>query len=322
MNTIVSLFSSRPARVFSIRWSHQFITPIAFGLVLLLISLLSPGSFSFRNLQNILLQAAPLGIVVLGQTLVMLVKGLDLSVASVMATAAVIATSFGPTDASAPTILLAALAMGAAVGLINGLIVTKRGVSPFLVTLATMIVLQGIRFAATRGIPSGNQPPIFRLVGTGLFYGLPINFFVLAALTVCAYVATKRLPLGRQVYIVGDNPKSARLVGINVDRTVTICYVACSLLAAVAGLVLVGYVGEVDNWVGKGYELDSIVAAVMGGIALQGGRGNILGALAGALLLVLLANLILQLGLPIQLQMILKGVVVITATALYSRQRR
>lgn len=321
MNAFISVRRrSRLARLLSVRWSRRLILPLVFCLVLISFAFISPGFLSLRNVQNMLLQAAPLGIVVIGQCLVILVRGLDLSVASVMATAAVIATSFGPTNGSAPVIVLAALAMSAGVGLVNGLIVTKRGVSPFLATLASMIVLQGIRFAATRGIPSGNQPPIFRIIGTGLWWGIPINFLILGALAAFFYVVTLRLPIGRRVYIVGDNPRSAKLVGINVDEVVILCYVTCSILAGVGGLVLVGYVGEVNNWVGKGYELDSIVAAVIGGVALHGGRGSIFGALAGTFLLVMLSNLILQLGLPFQLQMILKGIVIIAATALYSRR--
>ena len=311
---------SRPLRFWVENFGSRLALPLALILLIGLTAIISPGFLSPRNLQNILLQAAPLGIVVIGQCLVILVRGLDLSVASVTATAAVIATCFGPTNASAPAVVLSALGMAAAVGLINGLIVTKRGVSPFLVTLASMIVLQGIRFAVTKGVPSGNVPPVFRTVGTGLFLGIPINLIILICLGIVFVILTIRVPLGRQIYIVGNNPKAAKLVGINVDNVTIFCYVMSSLLAGVGGLVLVGYVGVVDNFVGRGYELDSIVAAVMGGVALTGGRGSVVGALTGTIVLVILSNLVLQLGLPVQFQMVLKGVVVILATALYSRR--
>ena len=312
--------ASRSPGFWITHWGRRLALPLALVLLIALTAIISPSFFSPRNLQDIMLQAAPLGMVVIGQCLVILVRGLDLSVASVTATAAVIATCFGPTNAAIPAIILSALGMAAAVGLVNGLIITKRGVSPFLVTLASMIVLQGIRSAGTKGAPSGNVPPVFRIVGTGMFLGIPINLIILVCLAVVFVVLTTRVPLGRQIYIVGNNPGAAKLVGINVDGVTITCYVLSSLLAGVGGLALVGYVGVVDNFVGRGYELDSIVAAVMGGVALSGGRGSVVGALAGTVVLVILANLVLQLGLPVQFQMILKGAVVIVATALYSRR--
>src|SRR4029450_8862238 len=127
----------------------------------------SPAFISGRNLSNLLLQVSPLGIVVIGQAFVILVRGLDLSVASMMATAAVIATGFSGRNSDLPAILAFSLAISVAVGLLNGFLVTKRSVSPFLATLATMILLQGFRFAYTQGAPSGNTPPFFRLIGSG-----------------------------------------------------------------------------------------------------------------------------------------------------------
>jgi ribose/xylose/arabinose/galactoside ABC-type transport system permease subunit len=298
----------------------RWLLPGAILALVIVTTIISPSFLAARNLQEMLLKAAPLGIVVIGQCLVILVRGLDLSVASVMATSAVMATLFGTTDSSTFTVVAAAVGMGVVVGLINGVLVTKRSVSPFLATLATMSVLQGIRFTITQGVPNGNLPPIFRRIGTGFMFGVPINLLLLLLLAAVFIFLTDRLPLGRKIYIVGNNPRAARLVGIGVDNVTIFCYVMCSILAALGGLTLVGYVGVVDNWVGKGYELDSIVAAVLGGVALQGGRGTILGGLGGAALLVMLANLVLQLGLPIQFQLVFKGAVVIAATALYVRR--
>jgi ribose/xylose/arabinose/galactoside ABC-type transport system permease subunit len=184
-----------------------------------------------------------------------------------------------------------------------------------------MIVLQGFRFAITNGAPSGNVPPAFKVIATELFLGVPINLIILLVLAAFFVTLAMRMPIGRRIYIVGNNPVAARLAGIGVDRTQIFCYIVSALLASIGGLVLVGYVDVVDNFVGRGYELDSIVAAVMGGVALSGGKGNVVGGLTGTLILVVLANLVLQIGLPIQFQMILKGSVVIMATGFYSRIR-
>jgi ribose transport system permease protein/inositol transport system permease protein len=287
-------------------------------LNVIVVSILSPAFLKTENILNILTQAAPLGMVVVGQAFVLLLGGLDLSVASVMATAAVLATGFETTDnRMMPVIFGAAILLGVIVGLANGFLVAKRKVSPFLATLATTIVLQGIRFLYTQGSTGSTLPEGFTVIGQHRFLGLPINLLALAVLAIVFGYILHFSPFGRRIYLVGGSPRGAKLVGIRTDAVVIACYVICSAIAAVAGLFLVGYVGQVDQWTGKGYELDSIVAAVMGGIAISGGRGSILGALLGVLILIVMFNAVILLGLPVQVQMILKGVIVIAAAALY-----
>lgn len=293
---------------------------LALVALILVSGIVSPAFLSGNNISNMLLQAAPLGIVVIGQAFVILVRGLDLSVASIMATAAVVATAFNGQPGDVVPIILIALAIGLGTGLVNGLLVTKRDVSPFLATLATMIVLQGFRFAYTQGAPSGNVPHFFRIIGAETFYGLPYNVVILAVLAVVFSIVLHKSAFGRQVYITGGNPKVARLVGMNADRVTMICYVISGGLAAIAGLVLSGFVGIVDNWVGRGFELDSIVAAVMGGIALSGGRGSILGGLVGAAILIVVFNAVLLFGMPVQFQIIIKGIVIVIAAAFYVKR--
>jgi len=288
--------------------------------LLLLGGAISPAFLGASNVSNLLLQIAPLGIVAIGQCFVMIVRGLDLSVASMMATAAVIATGFSGSNGDVASIVAAVLAMAVGVGLINGLLVTKRDVSPFLATLATMILLQGFRFAYTQGAPSGNVPPLFRTLGSGKFDGIPFNFAILLVLATLFWIVLHRSAFGRRVFIVGGNPVTGRLLGIRSDLVTIVCYVLSSCLAGIACLILSGYVGLVDNWVGQGYELDSIVACVIGGVSLKGGRGAILGALAGAAIIMVIANEVLLFGLPIQIQIIIKGAVIVIAAALYARR--
>lgn len=297
-----------------------------YGIHLVLLALivvtaiLSPAFLTGNNISNMLLQASPLGIVVIGQVLVILVRGLDLSVASVMATAAVVATSFNGQDSDAIAVFLVAMAIGVLTGLLNGLLITKRNVSPFLATLATMTLLQGLRFAWTQGAPSGNVPPIYRVIGSQTFYGIPYNMMILVVLAAVFSVLLHKSTYGRRVYLTGGNPVMARLVGINADRITIASYVISGGLAALAGLIYSGFVGIVDNWVGRGFELDSIVAAVMGGVALSGGRGSIIGGLFGAAILVVVFNAVLMIGFPIEFQIIIKGAVIIVAAAFYVRR--
>jgi ribose/xylose/arabinose/galactoside ABC-type transport system permease subunit len=291
----------------------------------LVVSFLSPAFLKPENIANVLTQAAPLGIVVLGQTFVLLVGGVDLSVASVMATSAVVATGFASTDNSmVPAIFAAAIALGVVVGLVNGVLVAKRNVSPFLATLATTIVLQGLRFLYTQGSTGSTLPSAFAMMGAGRVLGVPVNLIALIVLAAILGYVLLVSKVGRKIYLVGGNVRGAMLVGLPTHWIVIGCYTLCSVIAAIAGLFLVGYVGQVDQWTGKGYELDSIVAAVMGGVAITGGRGNIFGALVGVLILIVMFNAVILLGLPVQVQLILKGVIVIAASALYlsgSRER-
>lgn len=290
------------------------------AVLIVVTAILSPAFLTTNNISNMLLQAAPLGIVVIGQVLVILVRGLDLSVASVMATAAVVATCFSGQDTDALPVFIVAISIGLATGLVNGLLITKRNVSPFLATLATMTLLQGMRFAYTQGAPSGNVPPIYRVLGSQTFFGVPYNLMILVVLAAAFSILLHKTTYGRRVYLTGGNPVMARLVGIHADRITIASYVISGGLAALAGLIYSGFVGIVDNWVGRGFELDSIVAAVMGGVALSGGRGSIMGGLFGAAILVVVFNAVLMIGLPIEFQIIIKGAVIIVAAAFYVRK--
>lgn len=284
-------------------------------------AVLQPSFFSLDNFRNILIQSAPLGFVVIGQTLVILVRGLDLSVASLMATVAVMATGFNAREDSAmPAIILCGLALGLVTGLINGLLVAKRSISPFLATLAVMIVLQGARFAYTQGAPSGSLPPGFAEMATGTIAGIPISLVALVIAAAAVAFLLTRTVLGRRLRLVGDNPRAAALAGIQVDRCTILAYVLCSLLATIGGFFLIGYVGIVDNWTGRGLDLDSIAAAVMGGASLKGGQGSVLGSLLGALVLVMIYNIVLIVGLSVEFQFIVKGAIIVIAAAFYLRR--
>ena len=282
-------------------------------------ALLSPRFLSLDNLSDILVQAAPLGFVVLGQMLVIVVRGLDLSVASIMATAAVL--SIGANE-SIVSIVILALGVGFVVGAVNGYLVAYRGVTPFLATLATMIVLQGIRFAYTKGAPGGSLPETFRWLATGDIAGIPVSLIILAVVAVAIYWLLMRSKFGYQIRLFGDNPQSAYMSGVPVRKIQMIVFVISGVLAALAGLFLVGYVGIVDNWTGQGYALDSIAAAVIGGASLRGGKGSVAGVLLATLILVSLFNIVVILGLSVEFQLVIKGTLIILAAAVYLSKSR
>lgn len=280
---------------------------------------LSPRFLSVSNLRDILIQAAPLGFVALGQMLVIIARGLDLSVASMMATVAVL--TLGLAD-NAQMIIVIGLSAGLAFGAVNGYLVAYRHVTPFLATLASMIVLQGIRFAYTKGAPSGSLPEALRHLATGSIGGVPVAIIVLLAVAATAHYLLEHSRFGMQLKLFGDNPRAAHRCGYHNRRLLLAVYCLSGLLAALGGLTLVGYVGIVDNWTGRGYELDSIAAAVIGGAALSGGKGTVVGVLLATLLLISLFNMVVIIGLAIEFQLVIKGLLIVLAAAVYRRHLR
>lgn len=275
--------------------------------------------FNPFNLRSVGTQAAILGIVAVGQALVLLVRGLDLSVGAV---AAVMAMSLASTSA-VPEALLIGFGVAAAVGLINGLLVTRFDVAPFVATLGTLIALEGARLAVTDGQASGAVPAFATYVGRATITFLPVAVLVWAALLAAVGLLLARTMFGRRVYATGSSPEAARLSGVATARTTVLAYVLCSLCAALAGLVLTGSVGYVDQSLGsdQNLNLNSIAAAVLGGYAFTGGEGRLIGTIAGAVLLVVVSNLILVLGLPIQLQLVAQGTVLVGAVLLVAHRR-
>jgi ribose transport system permease protein/inositol transport system permease protein len=238
-----------------------------------------------------------------------------------MATVAVIvAKNTGGQDALLLPVASFCLVFGLLVGLFNGLLITKRRVPPFMATLGMMIIIQGLRFIYTKGAPKGDFPPFLRFLGNGSIGPIPTSIISLAVFTAIAAIILRKTVFGRQVYTIGGNINTARLSGYPTDLVITVTYMISGLTAAIAGFYLAGWIGIADNWVGRGYELDSIAAVVMGGTSFEGGRGGVLGTIAGVLIIMMLFNLVLLLHLPVQVQYIVKGAVIILAASFYVRR--
>jgi ribose/xylose/arabinose/galactoside ABC-type transport system permease subunit len=206
------------------------------------------------------------------------------------------------------------------VGLANGLFVTKRKVQPFIATLGMMIILQGVRFLFTEGVPKGTFPPFLRFLGTGSLGPIPVSVLSFAVLLALAAIVLRKTVFGRQIYATGGNIDAAIICGYNTDLIIIVTYMISGLTAAIAGLYLSGWLGISDNWVGKGYEVDSIAAVVMGGTSFQGGKGGVFGTTAGVLIIATLYNLVLLLHFPLHFQYIVKGGAIILAASFYSRR--
>ena len=296
---------------------------LALAVLIVISAMLSPGFLKSKNLLVLSRQASMLGIVAVGQTFVILTGGIDLSVASVMALVSVVAANMmAGQDTRVLPISLLCLALASLIGLINGIGVAKLKIAPFIMTLGMILIVQGGRFVYTGGAPKGSIPPALRFWGRGMIGPIPAAVIVLTVITVIASIGLRKTTFGRQIYAVGGNAQVARLSGVNVDRVIIAAYVLCGFLAGVAGLVLTGYIGLADNWLGRGYELDAIAAVVIGGTSLEGGRGSVLGTIAGVLIIAILFNIVLRLLLPEETQRIIKGLVILGAVALYAASRR
>jgi ribose/xylose/arabinose/galactoside ABC-type transport system permease subunit len=292
-------------------------------VVCVVAGLLSPAFYQPTNLFNIIRQASALGILALGQTLVLIGGGIDLSVVSTMQLSAVLVAglSRGQDERLWPAVAFC-LALGAAVGLVNGFLIARWQVPAFIATLGVSIVTTGLRLVATFGAPPGSVPPLLRVFGQQSTGPVPNAVILLLGLALLSGFVLRRSIFGRELYATGGNRAAARLSGVRVERLTLLTYVYSGVLAALAGLVLAGYVGYADQWLGRGYELDSIAAPIVGGATFAGGRGSIAGTVTGVLLVAALLNLVLLLNLPAEWQSIVRGVVIVVAVALQSLGRR
>ena len=294
---------------------------IGLAVALLVAAFVTPEFYSGTNLVNVLRQAAILGIVAIGQTFVLLTGGIDLSVGGVMGMSMIIAAQVsGGDDSSLLAAVILALLMGVVVGCVNAFLVVLRYVPPFVATLATFILLEGARDAWTRGIPSGAIPDALQFLGQENIAFIPVPAMILLVVGAAGIFALRRTTYGRSLYAVGSNSRAAYMSGIRVRLQKSSAYVICSVLAAVAGLVLSGYIGYVDRYLGQGFELDSIAASVVGGVSLAGGKGGVGGALAGVGLLAVLTNIVIFLNLGESAQLFVKGAVIIAAVALQAKR--
>lgn len=288
-------------------------------VVLVLAAITTPGFFSDGVLRLILFQAGLIGVTAVGQTLVLLVAGIDLSIGAVIGLTTVIVASYSAgDDGRLWTAVLLALAAGLAVGLVNGLLVVRRQVPAFVATFAAFVLVQGAITAWTRGAPSGTIPDALSPLGTGQWLGIPTPAWVFLAIAALAGVVLGRTGLGRRVYATGANQRATALSGVRTGWVIIGCYVASALLAVVAGLINAGYIGYVDAQLARSLDLDSVAAAVIGGIALTGGRGRIGQTVAGVALLAVLMAWLRQLGAGAGAELMVSGAVILLAVWLQS----
>ncbi|HKG04043.1 MAG TPA: ABC transporter permease [Conexibacter sp.] len=279
---------------------HELALVPAIGLAILIGALVSDGFLTSDNMTNLLAQSAVLGVVVIAETLILLVGRFDLSLESIVGLAPmVVAWMIAATGAGGlgigldPLLAMAlALAIGAAIGAINGTLVVKLQLNAFVVTLAMLILLRGVVLGISHGQTFFNLPPEFLYLGTATWIGLPASVWIVAGLFALATAFLRYHRIGRSIYAIGGNAAAARAAGIRVDRIIIGVYVVGGLLAAFAGLLLTARISAVTAGQGQNLIFTVFAAAVIGGISLEGGRGRMVGALSGVLLLGIIQNIL------------------------------
>ena len=279
------------------------------------------GSVSPSHLLNIARTAAPLGIVAMGQTIVLVAGGLDLSVGATMSMVNLVAASVMNGDKSriAPAVATALL-LCLAIGLVNGIMVTKFKMQPFLVTMAMGIIIQGGYYLYTQGIARGSIADEMRFISGGWIGDIPVAVIIWVVIWILLSVVLKKTVYGRKLYLTGANPAASKLSGFHADRIIISAYIACALLAGLAGLMLSAYIGVASVDIGLDYTLNTVASSVIGGAAFTGGIGSLEGTFPGVLIMTILQSLMTILGISEAGKFICQGAVIAIMVAINQRK--
>ena len=290
-----------------------------------IISVLSPDFLTKGNLLNVLRQTSVNAIIAAGMTFVILTGGIDLSVGSILGFSGAIAASLISGGTNIWLALLAALVIGAIGGIINGLIITKGKVQPFIATLAMMILLRGMTMEFTSGkaipVSGAHVSAIFRKLGAGTVLSIPVPIIIMAIIFVVCYFILTQTQFGRHIYAVGGNEEASLLSGVNITKIKITAYAISGVLAAIAGIIVTSRLSSAQPRAGDGYELDAIAAVVLGGTSLVGGKGTIVGTIIGALIIGILDNALNLMDVQSYYQSIAKAIVILIAVLLDKKEK-
>ncbi|MFM0092060.1 ABC transporter permease [Paraburkholderia sediminicola] len=301
-----------------------------YGIVAVLIVLCIVLSFANQyfltlgNIADILRQTSINGILAVGMTYIVLTAGIDLSVGSTLALAGIISASLvtGPHPHGAAFGLAAGLAGGAAVGAINGLLVARLSIPPFVATLGMLSAARGLTYIYNDGMPVTDLPDGYLTIGTGAIAGIPVPIIVFALVVALFWFVLRYTTYGRYVYAVGGNAKSAKTSGISTGKILFSVYVIGGLLAGLAGIILAARTTSALPQAGMSYELDAIAAVVIGGTSLSGGTGSLGGTVVGALMIGVINNGLNLLGVSSYYQQVVKGVIIVGAVLLDASRKK
>jgi ribose transport system permease protein len=288
-------------------------------------AMLNNRFWTWGNIVTVLRQTSINAVIATGMTFTILIGGIDLSVGSVLAICGAIAATLIASGMDTILVVLITLMLGLGIGLVNGLLITKGRLQPFIATLGTMTLVRGLTLVYTQGKPisitgaAGTES--FLNIGTGYLFGIPIPVFIMVIVFIIAYYILKHLRMGRYIYALGSNEEATMYSGIKTDNVKFFAYGSAGLLAALGGIIITSRLGSAQPTSGTGYELDAIAAVVLGGTSMAGGVGTIFGTAIGALIIGLLNNALNLLQVPSYFQDVAKGVVILIAVLLDRKQK-
>jgi ribose transport system permease protein len=289
---------------------------LALVAVIIGATIASPHFFTWSNVSDVLRFASVAGVLAVGMTVVILTAGIDLSVGSVLALANVLAAGLMVWNKlPIPLMFVVCLGAGAAVGLANGVLITRGRLQPFVATLAMMLVARGLAQWYSHNNPITGLPPAFSQLN-GTVGGVPVPALIFIGAVLLVWLVLSRTTFGRNIYAVGGGEEAARLSGVRVSLVKTGAYALCGAAAALAALMHTAKINVGHPAEGVGFELDAIAAVVLGGTDLMGGRGNVLWTFAGALTLQVITNILLLLNCPPAIARVVKGAIIIAAILL------
>lgn len=311
INNVKSLNSTRFSWIRLLIGASRLVVLLIMVVVL---SVLSPKFLTIDNILNVLRQAAPIFIIGAGQTVVILARGIDLSMDSVASLTSVLVATL-MIDYSIPfyIAMLAGLFLGAILGLLNGLIVTKIKLPPFVATFGTLLLLKGLTVLWIDGRVISGFPKGFIFLGSGRLFGVPVIIYISIFIYIIIRILLRHTTFGRKIYAVGANPKASRVSGIKVDRIIIAAFIISALLATFGSVLFVARIDSAKSDFGEGFALDAIAATLIGGTSFEGGIGTIEGTAIGALIIILLRNAMNLLGISPYWQGLATGAVIIIA---------
>jgi ribose/xylose/arabinose/galactoside ABC-type transport system permease subunit len=296
---------------------------VAFLLICLVLSVISPQFLSVSNWTIIVTQVSINALLAFGVTFVIITGGIDLSLGSTVAVVSVVAATLAQSNRYPVAVsLLAGVLTGILVGLFNGFVITKSKIAPFIVTLGTMTIGRGLALILSKGRPISNLSDDFNFIGNGTLLGIPFPIIVLVLAFIICSILLKKTILGRYIYAIGGNEQAAQAAGIEVNKIKLAVYTICGLLTGMAGILLTARINTGQPNAGVGFELDAIAAAIIGGSSTTGGVGTMAGTLVGALLIAVINNGLDLLNVSSYYQQVIMGAIIIGAVLLDSWNQR
>lgn len=296
---------------------------VALLLMCLMLAVFTENFASSYNVAVVMRQASFVGIIALGQTLVLLIGGIDLSVGAAAGLSAIVGALFLVNLGVDPWLVIPLTCLfGFAIGLVNGALVARAGLNPFIVTLAAGEIFAGMTLVITQGSPIRPLGPAFQQFGLGEIFGVPVPVVIFVVLALALAFVLNRTRFGRDIYAIGGNRHAAVLVGIPVRRVEMIVFGLSGAFAALAGILYASRMDSAQPSVGEGWLMPSITAAIIGGVSLRGGQGTVTGTMTGALLMAVLANGIVLLDISSYWQRVIIGSVVLIAILIDLFRRR